>query len=140
MAKVIHGKSGIKAALHNDMANKMSRLAKQVKIDMQEETWDFYSGGSPEVYQRTGHLGNTPEVSPIESTLGSIEFTAYLNQDYTYGTGDNPSMTQVLDLANSGIPWTTKRGGQARPTVGKSGFWERAQDRMDKSWNSIMKK
>ena len=65
-------------------------------------------------------------------------FDAYLDQSYVYPTGDNPSMGQVLDLANYGKPWITKSGTPARHTLGKKGFWDRAEKKMEKTLDDTM--
>jgi len=109
-------------------------MAVKAKREMQEETWDFYFGGMPAVYQRTGSLGNTPEVTPVSVSGNSITFDAYLNQDYTYTTGKRPSMNEVLQLANEG-----ELAG-FRPVVGKTGFWDRAKERMKGEWQDILQK
>lgn len=106
--------------------------------DMYEETQDFYSQGQPQIYERTGVLGTTPRVTKVTSSGDETSFDAYLNQEYRYATGDNPSMEQVLNLANYGIPWKTQSGALARPTVGKSGFWERAEKKMEKTLDDTM--
>ena len=116
----------------------MRVVQKKVEADMYEETGDFYTGGEPKMYQRTGALGDTQRTTAIGKTGDGFEFKAYLDQSHQYTTGDDPSMAQVLDLANYGIPWTTKGGRPAKATVGKKGFWERAEERMEKTLNDTM--
>lgn len=113
----------------------MNLAASDALGDMYEETEGFYSGSSPSMYVRTGALGDTPEVSGVSSSGTSASFTARLNQDSGYTTGDSPSMSQVLALANSGAAWTTASGAPARDTVGRKGFWERAEKKIEKDFH-----
>ena len=118
---------------------KAMNVASQKSLrDMDEETWGFYTKGQPKVYQRTGALGDTPKVTNVSSSTNEATFVAYLDQSHNYTTGDDPTMGQVLDLANYGIPWKTGSGALARPTVGKSGFWERAEKKMEKTLDDTM--
>lgn len=107
---------------------KMAHVAStKMLTDMQEETADFYTGGEPISYQRTGALGDTPRVSPISADGNTISFDAYLDQEYTYTTGSKPTMTEVLNAANYGK-------GRLRSPVGKKGFWERAEKKMEQTF------
>ena len=45
-------------------------------------------------------------------------------------------MDKVLDLANYGIPWAS----YVNPTVGKKGFWERAEKKIEKDLEDTMGK
>ncbi len=107
--------------------------------DMYEETGGFYTGGEPTMYERTGALGDTPKTTAITTTGDSVSFEAYLDKKHQYTTGSNPNMQQVLELANDGKPFTTKNGYPARATVGQKGFWERANEKMEKSLNDTMR-
>lgn len=112
----------------------------KISEDMYDETGKFYTKGKPKMYQRTGALGDTPRTTVI-STLGNeISFDAYLDTSHNYTSGSKPTMTQVLDLANYGTPFTTKNGYPAKPTLGKKGFWERAEKKMQKTLDRTMKK
>ncbi len=107
--------------------------------DMYEETGGFYTCGEPTMYERTGALGDTPKTTAITTTGNSVSFEAYLDKKHKYTTGSNPNMQQVLELANDGKPFTTKNGYPARATVGQKGFWERANEKMEKSFNDTMR-
>lgn len=128
----------VQKMLQKAMLNAMQVVFAKAEADMYEETGDYYSGGSPKMYERTGALGDTPRTTALSSSDTSVEFKAYLDEGHQYTTADNPTMTQVLHLANEGSPWTTQGGRPAHPTVGKKGFWERAQQKMEKSLNDTM--
>lgn len=107
--------------------------------DMYEETGGFYTGGEPTMYERTGALGDTPKTTAITTTGDSVSFEAYLDKKHQYTSGSNPNMQQVLELANDGKPFITKNGYPARATIGQKGFWERANEKMKKSFSDTMK-
>lgn len=130
--------------LIKELGKAMNITSEKVLADMYDETGKFYTKGKPKRYVRTGALGDTPKTtSPTASSFGNggeVSFDAYLDTNHQYTTGDNPNMQQVLELANYGIPWTTKGGADAKPTLGKRGFWERAEKKMEKSFNRTLKK
>ena len=124
----------------DEMQKAMNETAKQAEQDMHEGTEYFYNGGTPRRYVRTGALGNTPKTSPVVQSGNEVSFNAYLDKNYTYNSGDSPSMGQALDLANYGTPWRTSGGGWANPTVGNKGFWEKSEEKIEESFNRIMGK
>ena len=119
--------------LLKEMRKAMNVASERMLADMYDETGGFYTQGNPKMYQRTGALGDTPKTTAVSSSGNVVSFKAYLDTSGGYTTGDNPSMTQVLDLANYGKPWTTKSGSPARATLGKKGFWERAEKKMQRT-------
>lgn len=124
--------------LISQLSKAMNVAAKKMEADLMDETWNFYSGSSPKLYVRTGSLGNTPKVTTLSKTGKSISFDVYLDDSGGYTTGDNPSMAQVLQLADKGIPWTTKSGATARATIGHGGFWERSEKSFQKTLDSVI--
>lgn len=136
--------SELNAMLIKELGKAMNVTSDKVLADMYDETGKFYTKGKPVMYERTGALGDTPKTtSPTISSFGNggeVSFDAYLDTNYQYTSGDNPSMQQVLELANYGTPWTTKSGATAKPTLGKKGFWERAEKKMEKTFNRTLKK
>lgn len=130
--------------LMRELKNAMKKVRKKSRCDMQEATKWFYEGGEPEMYVRTGALGDTPRVTYNNSYTyangGEISFTAYLDKSHVYTTGDRPDMEKVLDLANDGIQWVTANGYYARNTVGNKKFWERAEENIEKDFESTLSK
>lgn len=126
--------------------DKAMRVASEKALaDMYEETGGFYKGKKPKAYKRTGALGDTPGTTANKKitksqNLAEVSFDAYLDTNHIYSTGDRPEMRKVLELANYGKPWKTKSGSEAKNTVGKKGFWERAEKKMRKHFNQIMRK
>lgn len=124
--------------LLSEMRKAMVVASDKMLADMYEETYGFYTQGDPQMYDRTGALGDTPKTTNITSSGDTVSFEAYLDKSGGYTTGDNPSMEQVLNLANYGQTWTTSGGHQARHTLGKKGFWERAEVKMENTLNDVM--
>lgn len=131
--------SQLNAMLTKELRKAMDVTSEKVLADMYDETGKFYTGGNPSMYQRTGALGDTPRTTAVSAGGQTASFEAYLDQSHQYYTGDRPSMGQVLDLANYGKRWTTKSGNPAKPTVGKKGFWERAEKKMEKTFKRTLK-
>lgn len=125
--------------LLKEMRKAMNVASERMLADMHDETGGFYTQGNPKMYQRTGALGDTPKTTAVSSSGNVVSFKAYLDTSGGYTTGDNPSMAQVLDLANYGKPWTTKSGSPARATLGKKGFWERAEKKMQRTLDRTMR-
>lgn len=123
-----------------EMRKAMNVASEKMLADMYDETEKYYTKGKPVAYQRTGALGDTPKTTSLSQIGASVSFEAYLDTDYQYTTGSDPTMEQVLDLANYGIPFTTKNGYPARATLGKKGFWERSEKKIEKTLNRTMKK
>ena len=117
--------------LMKSLKKAMEEANEKILEDMYEETGNFYAGGDPVQYQRTGALGDTPRTTAVSSstsaTGGSASFNAYLDQTGGYTTGRRPSMKTVLEHANTGGDMTNP---PMRAVVGNSGFWERAEDKM----------
>ena len=124
--------------LKKEMRKVMEVSSQKMLADMEEETWDYYSGSTPAMYQRTGTLGDTPKVTAVSVDGNEVSFDAYLDTDFRYKTGKQPTMLDVLRLANNGI--TTSSVGKLRRTIGNRGFWERAEKKMGKTFNSTMRK
>lgn len=128
----------LRAMLQKEMRKAMTVVADKAEADMHEETWDFYEGSKPSKYVRTGALGDTPRVTSLTTSGNQVSFEAYLDTSHRYATGDEPTMEQVLKLADHGDAWTTKGGSPARDTVGKKGFWDRAKSKMEQDMNDTL--
>lgn len=135
---VANNMAELEKMLLKEMKKAMQVSAQKSLADMYEETGDFYTGGDPDIYERTGALGDTPRTTEVSTSGNEVSYKAYLEKTGGYTTGDNPSMEQVLNLANYGDAWTTSSGKKARPVVGKSGFWERAERKIEKDLNDTM--
>lgn len=126
--------------LMKELRKAMNVASDKMLADMYGKTGKFYTKGKPKSYERTGALGDTPRTTALKTSGNIVSFEAYLDLNHQYTTGSYPSMEQVLNLANSGIPFTSKNGYPARPTLGKKGFWEASEKKMERTLNQTMRK
>lgn len=120
-----------------EMRKAMKIVSDKALADMYEEVGDFYTGGEPKMYQRTGALSDTPRTTNPTNGGRIVSFNAYLDTTHRYTSGKNPTMLDVLNLTDKGL--TNSSVGHLRKAVGKSGFWERAEKKMEKDFNEIMR-
>lgn len=108
----------------------------KIKADMLKETKAFYSQGSPILYTRTGQLGSSPRTTPVVMGGNSANFEAYLqlgsyhvpNEAFTSrGWASYFSPLEVMTAAEAGTAHIK----------GKSGFWERSLQHMEKDVNTV---
>lgn len=125
--------------LLKEMRKAMVVTSDKVLADMYDETEKFYTKGKPKMYKRTGALGDTPKTTALSAVGNEVSFDAYLDTSGGYTSGSKPSMTQVLNLANYGTPFTTKNGYPSKPTLGQKGFWERAEKKMQDTLDKTLK-
>lgn len=128
----------LEAMLMKQAQKAMQVTQKKAEADMFEAVGGFYTGGEPELYERTGALANTPSTSPISSGGNTVSFKAYLDDSHQYTTGKNPNMKDVLNLTNYGI--TSSSVGTLRHAVGKEGYWEEAEQNIEKDFKETMGK
>ena len=108
----------------------------KIKADMLKETKAFYSQGSPILYTRTGQLGSSPRTTPVVVGGNSASFEAYLqlgsyhvpNEAFTSrGWASYFSPLEVMTAAEAGTAHIK----------GKSGFWERSLQHMERDINTV---
>lgn len=75
---------------------------------------DFYSQGTPKVYQRTGMLGLSGRTTGVQGGGEHLNFEIYADMGYNYDTGSfyTPKVFNEAEVGGSGI-------------LGQSGFWEK---------------
>ena len=134
----------LESMLRKQLRVAMGVAAKKAMDEMNKEvaypTGRFYRGGTPVKggYHRTGALGDTPRTTKPKIEGDTASFEAYLDKSHKYTTGDQPTMIKVLRLANDEEPWETRWGSLARSTVGESGFWDRAEDKIKESFEKTI--
>lgn len=146
----VHSIAELKLKILTEMDASMAAAKTLMQAHMEKELASFYSQGTPKVYdpnngnQRTHQMEHTARTTDVDWSGNVFTFDAYLDQSGSYTSGSKPTMGQVLDLANYGIAFTTKNGYPARPTLGKGGFWERAekyfQKDLDKAFSIYFRK
>lgn len=134
----------LNAMLMKELRKAMNVTSKKVLADMYEETGNFYTQGKePTIYERTGALGDTPRTTSV-STSGNeasfeASFEAYLDKDHQYTTGANPTMEDVLNLTKA-KPEHNSSVGYLRSVRGRTGFWERANEKMGERLDETLNK
>ena len=112
------------------MVAAMSVVRSLSEVDMDVSIGEFYAGGTPVMYARTGQLKSTPRTTGLARGGKSVMFTAYLNQGGGYSTGKCPSMATILQHTNYGAVQGL------RPAVGSPGYWEKAEMRIKRDLDS----
>ena len=129
---VVSSYEQLRSAILKEMKSAMVEASVKSKIAMEESVNEFYSGGKPVMYVRTGALANTPsKTNPVQQG-NTVSFKTYLNKSGGYSTGKNPSMHAVLILTNNGAY------PGLRSAVGKPGYWEKALTGIEDALNSSM--
>lgn len=127
--------------LMKEMRKAMKVVSEKSLADMYDETEGFYAGTTPKVYERTGKLGDTPRTTGLKEDPtdvgGEVTFEAYLDTNYTYTTGKEPTMEDVLKIANN-HKYTHSSVGRLRPPIGKQGFWDRSLKKIQENLNEVM--
>lgn len=129
----------IEFMLKKEVQKSMERVSKRALEDMYEETGNFYTGKEPEMYERTGALGDTPRITSLSVSRNEISFNAYLDEKHKYTTGKNPTMEDILNLTKA-TPVHNSSVGYLRSVRGKIGFWDRAKDKIERDFNEILRK
>lgn len=109
----------IKKDLRKKLRNTINEVANESEKIMHEEIEDFYAGGTPIYYKRTGTLRSAPQITDKYCNSKEAGVTASLDQTISYSTGSF-SGAQVIDAAEHG-----KYG-----IVGRGGFWARSEERI----------
>lgn len=131
-------KKELEQMILKDIKKAMQDTAKAALSDMKYQINDYYAGSNPKQYVRTYHLKKTPKVSKPESNGKLVQIKAYLDKNYDYTTGKQPSMTDVLELTNYHINWSSV--GWLRNSIGKMGYWERAKEDIQKDFSKSLQK
>lgn len=128
----------LERALKKDLRKAMQFGADKVLADMFESAGEFYTDTEPKMYERTGALANTPNTTGLSDEGNGYSFDAYFDDKGSYTTGKNPSMHDVLDLADKGI--TNSSVGKLRPAVGNMGFVDNADKKIEKTMDETLGK
>ena len=120
----------------------MQEASQEAKTAMDSEMDNFYTSKKPKVYKRTGEMKKTPKVTPIATQTtspvsGSVSFEAYLETSHRYTSGKNPTMKQVLEVAENHNQASYYK---LRPPVGRQGFWKRSEEEIGKGLNRALRK
>ena len=133
---VANNSAELEKMIMDQVQKAMQATQVKIKADMLKETKAFYSQGSPILYTRTGQLGSSPRTTPVVIGGNSASFEAYLqlgsyhvpNEAFTSrGWASYFSPLEVMTAAEAGTAHIK----------GKSGFWERSLQHMEKDVNTV---
>lgn len=133
---VANNSAELEKMIMDQVQKAMQATQVKIKADMLKETQAFYSQGSPKLYTRTGQLGSSPRTTPVVMGGNSASFEAYLqlgsyhvpNEAFTSrGWASYFSPLEVMTAAEAGTAHIK----------GKSGFWERSLQHMEKDINAV---
>lgn len=133
---VANNSAELEKMIMDQVQKAMQATQVKIKADMLKETKAFYSQGSPILYTRTGQLGSSPRTTPVVMGGNSASFEAYLqlgsyhvpNEAFTSrGWASYFSPLEVMTAAEAGTAHIK----------GKSGFWERSIQHMEKDVNTV---
>lgn len=133
---VANNSAELEKMIMDQVQKAMQATQVKIKADMLKETQAFYSQGSPKLYTRTGQLGSSPRTTPVVMGGNSASFEAYLqlgsyhvpNEAFTSrGWASYFSPLEVMTAAEAGTAHIK----------GKSGFWERSLQHMEKDINTV---
>ena len=133
---VANNSAELEKMIMDQVQKAMQATQVKIKADMLKETKAFYSQGSPILYTRTGQLGSSPRTTPVVMGGNSASFEAYLqlgsyhvpNEAFTSrGWASYFSPLEVMTAAEAGTAHIK----------GRSGFWERSLQHMEKDVNTV---
>ena len=111
----------IKSDLLDKSLTAVSYALDEIEIDLYTYIYEYYGDYSPKRYERTGNLGDTPQIPvPAHITGNGASGEVGLNTGIGYSTGTPWTMTQVIDSAEAGL-----HGGY--PYGGGVPFWSEAE-------------
>lgn len=143
---------GLKQLIRNDVASAMEEAMAECERDIQSELYKFYGSGQPVDYIRGSSDISLLDAGHTDGVTGTggdhMEFEGYLDTSGSYiidprttrsgCSGSGPSMEQVIELTDHGVPFPTKRGGQARPSAGTyRNYWEKAMELTEQDVKAI---
>ena len=97
----------------------MSEAESKTFLDALSNLSDAYSGGDPEVYQRTYQYKNSPRTTGVDQKCNVIEAKVYLDQNYNYDTGtySTPRVFTEAESGGSGIKLTPGSWGKTENKI-----------------------
>ena len=102
----------LEKALQDEMRSALQETADAAEMDTMFHNQNYYSGGAPKRYVRTGNFGASAIQYPMTGGGNSLSVEVG-RRDYTYLTGSHPDSTTVYGWAEEG----------AAGLVGMPGTW-----------------
>lgn len=117
MAKTFKSWDALEKAIQQEMKNAMEESVRKGYLKACENAVDFYSEGSPKVYQRTGTYGDAPNTDGVKGSGNNLSAKIYMNPSghgYTTGTFSAQEVWEAAENHTAGV-------------LGKAGRWEQTE-------------
>ena len=117
MAKTFKSWDALEKAIQQEMKNAMEESVRKGYLKACENAVDFYSEGSPKVYQRTGTYGDAPNTDGVKGSRNNLSAKIYMNPSghgYTTGTFSAQEVWEAAENHTAGV-------------LGKAGRWEQTE-------------
>lgn len=118
MGKNVTSFAQLEAECQKKMRNAMERTVTEGWIKAVENAEDFYSQGSPKLYDRTGIYGDAPDADDVSGSGNSLHARIYMNPNghgYRTGTFSAQEVWQAAEDGSAGV-------------LGKSGRWAQTEE------------
>ena len=116
----------LEKALQDEMRNALQETADAAEMDVMFNNQNYYAGGTPKEYVRTGNFGASAIQYPMQGGGNSLSVEVG-RRDYSYLTGSKPDSKTVYAWAEVG----------AARLVGTPGTWADTEVDIEEDMNSI---
>lgn len=124
MSIKVNSWAALEAALRKEMRAAMEEAESKSYLDALHNASDYYSEGTPVMYERTYQFGNSPRTTDVMGGGNNLSFEIYLDQGYNYDEGDWATPT-IFRAIEEGF------GGKYAPK-GKHGRWTQTEEDIEK--------
>ena len=117
MARSFTSWSALEKAIQQEMKSAMEESVRKGYLKACENAVDFYTEGSPRIYQRTGKYGDAPDTDGVEGSGNNLSAKIYMNpsgHEYTTGTFSAQEVWEAAENHTAGV-------------LGKAGRWEQTE-------------
>ena len=129
MAKSFKSWEALEKAIQQEMKSAMEESVRKGYLKACENAVDFYTEGSPRIYQRTGKYGDAPDTDGVEGSGNNLSAKIYMNpsgHEYTTGTFSAQEVWEAAENHTAGV-------------LGKAGRWTQTEhdieDAVDESFS-----
>lgn len=129
MAKKVSSFLEVKKLIEKDVRSGMNAARDEVKPAFKDNVTEYYSVGSPVIYDRTGTLLESPSTTPVSGGGNHFEFKVEMQDSISYHTGTYTG-AQVIDATEQGHSGT----------LGKHGYFAKTEAEIPKIVDKNMAK